>query len=559
MGSGHGPRHQRHAQAFSANLRGAWCVVALLLLLTACGGGDPSAEAPDGGTASPDVGAQDTSADVALDTATADTSIDATADTDVVADTAPPPDTSADAMADTAEASECVVGEPEVALPVAPEALTLEATVTRSARCEWLLTVTAPVTLEARVAGEDAALTLGDQAEAEPGWLAPLLLGPGEHRLEAVAADTALSLRVQVHEPPPEELDHERSLVWIDPALVDDPARVGLRRVIAAMHPDVAPGPLLAWWFRRFSTTAHSERIGPELLLEAIVDEHGADPTAWDLAQLPFKVTAVHNRLDLADGAHCGEFRVSVASTHPLYQPFHLIFLFRQEPGDGDVSPGGRVHCAATSRRWAALSELDHGNFLAAAEGLLAENLTPTRFLLAESVEFTISPWEWRQWAMAPNPEPTPGLPFLLDNPPLFQTVDVEGLNQPGERRDDFLAWVADNAEALDQRRALLPEAFRRPSARLNAGVPWVPIDLRGLPPEVEAERPDLRRHIEIAGCPACHATDAEFIHTLPDRTFSPFYLKELDAREAHLRARLFALGEPAPFGPLQDNPELPP
>ena len=69
---------------------------------------------------------------------------------------------------------------------------------------------------------------------------------------------------------------------------------------------------------------------------------------------------------------------------------------------------------------------------------------------------------------------------------------------------------------------------------------------------------PDLRGNIEIVGCPACHSADAEFVQTRPDRTFSPFYDKELDARAAHLLTAHAGEGADVPFGPLQEAPVLP-
>lgn len=59
--------------------------------------------------------------------------------------------------------------------------------------------------------------------------------------------------------------------------------------------------------------------------------------------------------------------------------------------------------------------------------------------LLLPAEEAAVSPAErrlaveWRQW------RPEAG---ALENPPLFQTVATEALNQPGELRDDFLAFV---------------------------------------------------------------------------------------------------------------------
>lgn len=328
------------------------------------------------------------------------------------------------------------------------------------------------------------------------------------------------------------EIDRERSLVWIDPMIVDDPAIVGLGRVMAAVAADGHGGVLLRDWLESFATTAHSERLGPALLIEELEQTFGADARAWDVDALPFMVTAVHNRIDLGprDG-DCGELRVSVASTHPIYAPLHLIFLFEQ-PGDGDG-------CRTTAQRWARLSALEGAELVAAASAILGEHLVRERFVLAESVELTVSPWEWRQWTLDGAPA----------NPPLFQTADTARLNQPGALRDRFVAFARDNAAGLAAREVEIPVEFRAASARV--------------PPGVERERlelaidgyPELAAAVEIVGCPACHTENAEFVHTSVERTFSDFYDLELDARASWLAAT--AAGRDAgvpPFGPLQER-----
>lgn len=330
------------------------------------------------------------------------------------------------------------------------------------------------------------------------------------------------------------EIAREKSLVWTDPAIVDDLSAVGLARVMAAVAGDGHGGAHLAAWFRAFSTTAHSERLGPALLIEELEAELGS-PEGWDLDALPFLVTAVHNRIDLGprQGA-CGELRVSFASTHPVHAPFHAIFLFRQDPGPGDADAGGDVHCRATARRWAELTGMGQADFLAAARSLLDDNLQPGRFLLTETVELTVSPWEWRQW-------------IGLENPLLFQTVDTPRLNQPGPLRDAFLAFARDNAELLAARALEIPAAFRAPSARVPPGVARERLELA-----IDGH-PDLAGQIEIVGCPACHTDDADFVQTTPQRTFSSFYERELDARAEWL-GRLAAGQDPGvpAFGPLQ-------
>ncbi len=327
----------------------------------------------------------------------------------------------------------------------------------------------------------------------------------------------------------PVAIDRERSLVWTHTDLVDDPQTIGLARVMAAISNDGHGGQQLLDWFNTFSATAHSERLGPALLIEELQAQLGNDPTTWDLDTLPFLVTAVHNRIDLGprDGS-CGELRVSLASTHEIYSPLHLIFLFRQVKAAGDDD------CHNAAARWASLSAMSHAEFVDEAKALIDETFVKANFLIAESVELTVSPWEWRQWDG-------------LDNPALFQTVDTPRLNQPGALREDFVQFATDNADALMARTIEIPSRFRAQSARVPPGVPREILDV-----EI-AGSPGLAAEIEIIGCPACHTEQAEFVHTTPQRTFSEFYDNELDARAAWLDAlnRGEAVGVP-PFGPLQ-------
>lgn len=411
--------------------------------------------------------------------------------------------------------------------------------------CALTLELAEPRIVEVQAAGA----TMAD--EDEPGWLGPRLVEAGSWVIGLEGSGGA-SVRLRDLGPPPPALDEARSLVWTAAELVEGPGACRLGCVMAEVAPDGHGGPMLEAWFERFATTAHSERLGPTQLLDAYAEALGPDPGAWDLDALPFEVTAVHNRLDLGDGTHCGELRVSLASMDTIHSPFHLIFLFRQPAAAGDLSPGGWAHCTETALKWARLSALDGAAFVQAAREWLGELVTHERFLVAETLEFMVAPWEWRQWF--PDAE---GL--ALENRPLFQTVDTPRLNQPGPDRDAFLAWVADNAALLAARQALIPEAFRASSARVNQGVPWVPLDLSGLAQDVRAQWPELRQQIELMGCPGCHTADADFVQTLPDRTFSPFYDKELEARALHLGARAVGAATLAPFGPLQAEPLLTP
>ena len=84
----------------------------------------------------------------------------------------------------------------------------------------------------------------------------------------------------------------------------------------------------------------------------------------------------VHNRLDLgARNGDCGELRVSFESTHAIYAPLHILFLFKQIPREGDIAPTGEVQCLSTARRWARLSALEGEAFVEAASAMLDDTI----------------------------------------------------------------------------------------------------------------------------------------------------------------------------------------
>ena len=191
-----------------------------------------------------------------------------------------------------------------------------------------------------------------------------------------LAPEGATTVTISVRGAPPPEVVREKSLVWIDPAIVDDPAVIDLARVLTAAAPDGDGGAFIDAWFRRFATTLHSERAGPAQLMDALADNLGSDPSSWDLDALPFKLTAVHNRLDLgARNGDCGELRVSFESTHAIYAPLHILFLFKQIPREGDIAPTGEVQCLSTARRWARLSALEGEAFVEAASAMLDDTI----------------------------------------------------------------------------------------------------------------------------------------------------------------------------------------
>ena len=351
----------------------------------------------------------------------------------------------------------------------------------------------------------------------------------------------------------PGPVDHTRSLVWTQTELLDDTELLSLATLMAAASGLDNGGLAFDWVLREFGRTEFSLRGDQAVMADELAQELGPDPGSWDLAKAPFKLTAVHLRIDLATDEHCGEFRVSLSTTHATIQPFHMIFLFRMPREDDDVD------CRGLAIRLARLSEMSEAEFLAAARTLIQEHVRSEQFIIFESLEFTFSPWEWRQWQRVENTSPdVTALPYLFENPPAFQAVDVAGLNPPSARRDAFLDWVEANAADIDQRSILIPDEYRTRNPVSVSGLPRVPLSLAGISSDIRDQYPYLRQNLEIVGCAACHTSDADFVHTTPERTFSEFYEKELDARELFLDDLVRGSHTPPPFGPLQSNPVLP-
>jgi len=371
-------------------------------------------------------------------------------------------------------------------------------------------------------------------------WRSRPVGGPTLTVYLSTASATRARLRV-VARHAPADTTPPRSLAWTDEAIVDDPEVVGLSRVMTPAA-DGHGGALLDEWLRTFARTAHSERPALADFADHLRSIHGDDPASWSLDALPFRVTAVHNRLDLRNDVHCGELRVSLNVTDSLYPFIHFLFLFAQEPTDLDRSFTGTLHCEDTAFRWARLTTPAETAFFAEARALLDRALTAPNFLLAESLERTVGTWEWRQWT------PEAG---ALSNPPLFQTVDVERLNTAGADRDALLSWIEAEADAIAARRAPIPTHFAPRSARATEGVPRPELSLEGLDPAVDAEAVALA--LDTVGCPGCHARSPTFLQTNADRSFSPFYDDELAARARALDS--FRTGQPAeiPFGALSD------
>jgi hypothetical protein len=382
------------------------------------------------------------------------------------------------------------------------------------------------------------------------GCLVATLAGCSRPRTDVTAA-TGQAVEATADET---SIDVDRSLHLREPALLAD-ASIGLHRLMllaTGVDPDAPDvdrgraGAALERLFESFAEEEHSERAALVEWLAEIRAQWGSDATAWDLDQLPFVVTGVHNRIDLAARvAGCGEIRVSLASEHPRHRPLHLIFLFRQASETDDWET-----CRARARGWAALSTLESNTFVDGARELVRGMLRPERFLVLESAENLVGRWEWRQWAWGRDG---------WANLPLFQTVDNELVRPGGPRHEDFNRFVAwATRDTLVARMVEIPAPFRQKSGRVLPGGDAEPIALG-------RDDAALSDALGIVGCPTCHVTNARFVHTRAERGAdgalvvrrSAFHEAELYARRARLGLTIASEVPlaPAPFGPLQPYP----
>ena len=75
----------------------------------------------------------------------------------------------------------------------------------------------------------------------------------------------------------PEPVLQERSLVWTQPEIVDDPEVVSLARVMAAASDDDHGGLLFDRTLRRFGTTEWSTRTDQTILADEMSESFGED------------------------------------------------------------------------------------------------------------------------------------------------------------------------------------------------------------------------------------------------------------------------------------------
>ncbi|MDQ3266763.1 MAG: hypothetical protein M3Y59_24445 [Myxococcota bacterium] len=479
-----------------------------------------------------------------------------------------------------------------VAVPIAPAYTFLRVKLEAGETCAWPLHVNArpeivdnavvyrpvDVLVELRVEVEaperdttpDSVHTSLDGVDQpEPGWVGIHTLATGEHVLR-VTSDQAAELRFIIRSEGelPQSLNSALSLEWpTNNRVVSDKDVVGLGRMMALISAEGHGGPLLAHWLASFESTEGPSRSGPAALLAHLQAQRGADPALWNLDELNFSVSSVQNRIDLRDATSCGQLRVVITATDTGFEEaFQMVFLFKQPPRPLDYSPQGTLHCTATALVWARLSKsgalpTDGQNPIATAIGEVLQRANFLRVKTSEKIGAETD-YEFREWVLAVNPDPAaaPALRNLLVNRPMFQTVDTQRLNTPGAERDAFIAYVSDNAAALNARTALIPQEFLAVATRAD-GVNWTPLDLSGVPQPTLDAFPQLRQQIEVVGCTGCHTSRAgtKLIHSRRNGGHSAYLLEELSARTNDLLKLSTGVPEPVPYGPLQANPVLPP
>lgn len=443
--------------------------------------------------------------------------------------------------------------------------------------CSWpfvfSLAVDHPgIVVEVTNRGDEGSVTLtfDGAPEDETGWISPRVYKRGSHVLKVTAKeDTHVDVLVHLQGEP--AIPTDMSVAIERPVYTSQSWYSGIHGMMGLVADDGHGGRLLEHWLASMSQ-GDGARAGPGQLLAKLKQDHGDDAAKWVMSSLPFRGVIITNRIDLLDGVNCGELHFVVTSTAAGFEKLNFRFRFVQPPQGADVSKFGTLHCMRTARDWAAVgTQPNPDDPVDLADDRLTTVLTRVNFKSVQVSEAigTDGDWQFREWKRTANPDSgtLAVLPNVLAPITLEQTVDVAKVNAAGTVRDQFLAYVSENAAALTSRRSVIPEAYRTQATHLQENA-WTnhtnqKVDLTGVDAAILAANPTLRPSIEVVGCSGCHGASASAVHvrttgpqTDPDK--SAFLREELRLRKAFLTAlQSGPVARPA-YGPMQTT-VLPP
>lgn len=323
--------------------------------------------------------------------------------------------------------------------------------------------------------------------------------------------------------PQPGGCDEGKSVMVRDPAILDD-AFWSLDRVLGAITGADASVVADAWLAQLGTTQTigaqtSAARPGAAAYIAALPRRTDG---VLDASKLGFVPTALSNRLDLADGASCGEARITYALAGGVTDRRHrmTVIVELRQPYDG-------AHCRTTAQRWVALSGLDGAALQAALQAIYTPLLTPANLKQVRTNEFLVGPqdfsqppaaWELREFHL--------GSDARLHQVLLPLQIDPNAV----QSSTDFWTWAQANQSGLQRGTVTFPAQYQVATGSEDGSrVVFSDGTLAGL--------------VNQSTCAGCHttATNSAFAHVAERfngtgrAEISQFLAGELGKRANHL------------------------
>jgi len=343
----------------------------------------------------------------------------------------------------------------------------------------------------------------------------------------------------------PEEIDAARSLVIVDPAVVNDPSRTfdpctgagtpmgkwTFGYLVQQMAGSVDPSVLVRDWLTRWQSdqTVNGDVVGKRPLVQSAILDPWPRTTPGgplDLAKAPFRLLAIVNRIDLADDLVFGpgsageaRFVFGAIAPPPSCVPLRFTVIVEYE-----IERSGCGELRAWARQWADLGRHPLGSpaydtaLAAITEQFARAGAAPSRpngsalaqirtneIALADLSQPGESAWDMREFRLR-----TSG---WLEPAPVQRTP-----RSSADRTAALAAFVNANAPAILADRHVVPDEnpprtpFLGGHARAQTGTYWTG------PTPTAIATPDLRFHFSLNTCNGCHAreTGTAFTHVSP-------------------------------------------
>ncbi len=317
--------------------------------------------------------------------------------------------------------------------------------------------------------------------------------------------------------------DTGKSVMVRDPAILDDPFWA-LPRVLGLVT-GADPSAVADNLFGQIGTTTTiggqtaAARPGAAAYFAAL--PHRSDGLL-DANQLGFQPTSLSNRLDLADGASCGEARITYALAGGVTDRRHrmTVIVELRQPYDG-------AHCRTVAQSWLALSQLDGAALEAALQAIYTPLLTPANLKQVRTNEFLVGPQDFSQppaaWQLR---EFHLGADARLHQVLLPLQIDPSSASSS----PDFFTWAQSNADALKRGTATFPAQYQVPNGSEDGT-------------RVTLSDPTVADLVNGSTCAGCHttATNSAFAHVAERfngtgrAEISQFLAGELQKRATHL------------------------